>query len=289
MPSIASAREPQCPQCGYILLGLTEHRCPECGAEFASDFVETFAERSKLLAWERPELGGILRRLLKTLRSLAFSPARYFRDASERLGQPVRSARLFVVTCLGLAISVDAVSGFVGGFINFARLGIERGYGPWMILRMHFRTAFVGVEHKWSLPATLIGTDLVAIVVVAASCTLLCRRHLSSVKIRDFVALLAPVLVISSAASGLMWIVLGFCRMKPPTDLVYSAMAYSGMFVLGIATWFSVRGIERQIRAVALVCMLAACAVWYGVSMGMTYLVTQLYILSVAHQLSVGA
>jgi hypothetical protein len=44
---------PQCKACGYILLGLTEPRCPECGYAFDPKLLRVIGDPRQRLAEER--------------------------------------------------------------------------------------------------------------------------------------------------------------------------------------------------------------------------------------------
>lgn len=63
----ASLRSMYCRKCEYILEGLVEHRCPECGQPFDPDNVVTFRrylkdprDRQVLLAWLWLAVSGIV-------------------------------------------------------------------------------------------------------------------------------------------------------------------------------------------------------------------------------------
>ena len=92
---------PTCGQCGYILLGLTEHRCPECGTPFDPEEVRT---RHLLLPWERPRYGRPGRRFVRTLLCFCAMPFRRFRPLADRIDRPIgrvgQLGRRFVRTVL---------------------------------------------------------------------------------------------------------------------------------------------------------------------------------------------
>lgn len=289
MSSTDALREPECPTCGYILLGLTEHRCPECGAEFASDFVETFGARSRLLAWERRELGGIVRRFLRTIWCMVASPRRYFVAARARAERPIHRPWLFLCACIGSAFLLSVCSNTLSSFISFSISAWERDWGIGTVLKMQYRTMFLGFETQWLFPVTQIGSDLLAVSAVSWIARLIFRRRATIPRARDLVALLAPVLVLSGIVSGLMWIVFGFYQGQSIPSFVFSIMAYAGTGVLFVCTWLLFRDSLGQRRSIACLAAFLASGLWYLSSMLVTFIASQLYILQNAHKLNIGA
>ncbi len=90
----------RCPQCDYLLAGLTELRCPECGRPFDADFVAQAPFRSRLLAWERPECGKVTRRVLRTVWSAFAHPSRFFARARGRIEQRIANRGWFILSCV---------------------------------------------------------------------------------------------------------------------------------------------------------------------------------------------
>ena len=67
--------QPECPECGYSLRGLTELRCPECGAGFPIDIRTSRRWAVRRLPWDRTHRGARLFAYLKSLARVAFMPA----------------------------------------------------------------------------------------------------------------------------------------------------------------------------------------------------------------------
>src|SRR5205823_3468346 len=82
----------QCPNCGYILLELQQPRCSECGTRFSPDELFSLTRRATLIPWERPELGGPLTRLARTLAHLWLQPQRAMTHLRLRRGLPIQNA-----------------------------------------------------------------------------------------------------------------------------------------------------------------------------------------------------
>lgn len=107
---LAGGGVPMCAGCGYILVGLAEHRCPECGSPFDPEEART---RCLLLPWERPEVGGIVTRFVKTLVDVWRLPLRAFQPLARRADRPIgRVRRLIFLIVLSFAVTAAAESLF---------------------------------------------------------------------------------------------------------------------------------------------------------------------------------
>lgn len=121
-PADVATNEPQCPTCGYSLLGLTEHRCPECGEAFDPEYASIAAH---LLPWERPETGSVVRRLFRMLIQASFHPARYFENVRIRKDRRIDRAGRLVVAFLLLSIGFQSIEYLAGKAIFFCQLAMK--------------------------------------------------------------------------------------------------------------------------------------------------------------------
>lgn len=68
--------KPVCPECGYLLRGLREARCPECGVPFPTE-IPTFRRWAvRRLPWDRAKRGSVLAAYLGTLAIILVLPWR---------------------------------------------------------------------------------------------------------------------------------------------------------------------------------------------------------------------
>ncbi len=88
---------PRCPQCGYIMLGLSVPRCPECAATFTWEAARR-AGSGPRIAFERCTGAGRLRGLLETWVQVVFVPWVFARQAVGGFG--LRHAVVFLAICL---------------------------------------------------------------------------------------------------------------------------------------------------------------------------------------------
>lgn len=51
-PPLPSDQPPRCLSCAYVLRGLDDFRCPECGREFRPDQPQTYTTKPPFLAWK---------------------------------------------------------------------------------------------------------------------------------------------------------------------------------------------------------------------------------------------
>ena len=96
---------PRYPRCGYLLVGLTQRPCPECGEPF--DLAEVTRASELTLPWERPERGGVIRRVLATILFVWRLPFERFRPLTVRANRPIEGApRLLVLLLIALSATL---------------------------------------------------------------------------------------------------------------------------------------------------------------------------------------
>jgi hypothetical protein len=164
----ASEKAPRCLGCNYVLIGLPEPRCPECGREFDPEDAESYTFKPPYVRWKfwLPPLlmvaivSGILVILLRTSGvGVAATIVAPF-ALGGMLGYAVRGAgKLLLVLIAGaglfVALGFLVANGFTGLFCGLVLLGIcvlpvLAGLGAGVLLRWVLkRTAF---SQRWHLP-----------------------------------------------------------------------------------------------------------------------------------------
>lgn len=88
-----------CPTCGYILTGLPEHRCPECGSPFDPDELRRIQARlaTRQIAFERAHGWRKVPAWFVTWATVLFVPWRFARQIVTHVHPP--SAALFGLIC----------------------------------------------------------------------------------------------------------------------------------------------------------------------------------------------
>jgi hypothetical protein len=88
-PRRMSRWRPECPECGYLVRGLKESRCPECGASFPTH-CRTFRRWAvRRLAWDRQPRESTVGAYVRSLASIVFLPTK----AARGLAMPDRWRR----------------------------------------------------------------------------------------------------------------------------------------------------------------------------------------------------
>jgi len=247
--------EPRCPKCGYILFGLGEPRCPECGSSFDPVLVKDAAVRAHLLPWERPELGGRIRRFSQTLFLAWFHPGRMFASLAERKDRPVRHPISFIAACVGLAIVIHVVAMILERATFFLVLWWERG---------HFWSAYDTVVKTFQAAAwSYVLAPLVrpcgvvlALFVIALLLKLAFGRRLVSLRTRDFLAVFAPALTFGALAWGLAHCI--NASLKHQAGFVVGLGLWAQTVIVLTFAWFCCRKLlsfnRRQAAAITLLC-----------------------------------
>lgn len=221
--------EPRCPTCGYRLVGLPEFRCPECGTPFDADYLENAAARSFLLPWERPETGGRIRRLSRTVWDATLRPGRFFAAVGQRRDRPVARAGSLVGGCV-LASLFFHVVGFVLDrvilFLIFALKGGSAGQALHVVVRSTRLTGSVDLN----LRICQLLTMLLAITFLAMFFNRVFRRRNDLLRVMDFAAFFSPAM-----ASGAF--VLAAATVLLTASTVFPALAkgfVAGLFMVAV-------------------------------------------------------
>lgn len=118
-----SARwQPECPECGYWLRGLTESRCPECGTSFPTNSMTFRRWAVRRLPWDRAYRGARLSDYLRSLARIAFMPT----SAARSIAVPDRWKRCCLWASVHLLVAV----------ISVVLLGNGQQYVRWVALRI---------------------------------------------------------------------------------------------------------------------------------------------------------
>jgi len=197
-PALSSETHARCRECGYIIEGLPEPRCPECGTEFDPAFVRDVAKRLALLAWERLELGGPVRRLWATFRLAWFHPIRYFTNAGQRTDLRITRAGSLFWWSLGVAVLLWGA--WMWGDLGWAYYlwMWEDYYAAWS-LHPYPRSATL-----WLVDLALVGIPpFLAVVIIAAVFRWVSGTR--SLRFLDYAALLAPAAVFTQLFFFALW------------------------------------------------------------------------------------
>lgn len=114
---------PRCPDCTYVLTGLTVPRCPECGLEFHPRLLTEPALARPRPAWERRPRVSRLRAARDTLINVTFRPSSFFAS----IQQPNRLRRSIYWVGLILALIYLVVVAYI--FIFTRLLPFMSGFG----------------------------------------------------------------------------------------------------------------------------------------------------------------
>lgn len=190
-PASLGIDPPRCPSCSYLLLSLTEFRCPECGAPFDPEYIKDASFRAHLLPWERPEAGARVGRLGRTLVQASLHPGRFFASLSERKDRPITNAGMLIVACVLVSLCLHAAAFFVGRMAFF--LGMHWRFGqPWQALD----TVFSAIGHTWPTELILALTQvfwmLVSVMVIGFLIRLVSRGKLRALRAVDIAAAHSP-------------------------------------------------------------------------------------------------
>ena len=188
----------RCPACGYIVHGLPQPRCPECGESFDPVLLAADEVRAHLLAWERPELGGRPRRFVKTVFAACVKPWSHFDHARQRTSTPIANAEQLIRWCLIAAMFCHVAGYVVDKMIFFGRL-IFRGASLERSLHIVVSTS----REMWASELAVVVPFLlsIALVFVLLLLLLLVITERRGVVIRriDAIALVCPAVVFAES------------------------------------------------------------------------------------------
>lgn len=264
--------QPRCPRCGYILLGLTEFRCPECGSPFDPMLVENPALRSHLLPWERPELGGRVGRFFRTLSQAWTQPGFLFIDLNARKDHAVGNASLLIVLCVVLSICVHVVMPILERIAFFLRLLWERGHA-WSAYDTVIKTLQVTASTFWVLPAVQVFSMALAVFVAAFFLTRVSRGRVGILRTMDVAAVFSPTVLLGALIWGMMAVIDASLKHQFPAPFTVVAICAQPVILLSFV-WFCCRRLLSLNRrgAVGVVCVCGALLYLCGVA-GMFLLV----------------
>lgn len=187
-PADISNDAPRCLTCGYILLGLADCRCPECGSPFDP---EDAAFRSSLLPWERPEAGGHVARLIKTLLQASFHPVYFFTILERRKDRPITRAPMFILACLLVSVCFYATEFLLRHAVFFVHELVEQGNRSQALDSVLFV-----VDDYWKfnliLPPMRMLQGLLSVAVITLFILWLFRGKLGSLRRIDLAAVYTP-------------------------------------------------------------------------------------------------
>lgn len=174
-----------------MLLGLTEFRCPECGAPFDPEYIENASFRAHLLPWERPEAGARVGRLARTLVQASLHPGRFFASLSERKDRPITNAGMLIVACVLVSLCLHAAAFFVGEMAFFLGMLWISGQ-TWQALDTVFRAIGIAWVTELLFPLMQVFSMLVSVVVIGFLIKLVSRGKLGALRAIDIAAAHGP-------------------------------------------------------------------------------------------------
>jgi hypothetical protein len=255
----------ECPRCanyGYALTGLSEARCPECGAAFDPQFVHDSARRVHLLPWERLELGGRVRRLLGTIVLACLHPGRYIASAAQRKECPVANPGQLIV------------AGFVFGLIIQAMGLLLCNLALFAMLRITYTTIVAAGEvrraGRMTMPVSAVFmlvegiSALASVLVIVALLRLMFRRRAAALSWMSLAALLSPVVPVAAIIN-----VLASVLTTANLHLIWTLNAARLLeaVLLFVLVWFCCRRVMRSGRGKAALVVILCGAVRFVINL----------------------
>lgn len=229
---------PRCPKCGYVLIGLTENRCPECGGTFDPAIVEQAGLQAALLPWERPEKWGVVLRLLRTFAQASFRPGRYFANVSQRRDHRIVGTGRLIFGLVILAACMHLLGDLLGDAIWGLQL-LLRGASPSKALETITRTMGVGWKSGAMMSALQILIVLLSAVVMALLIGRLFRGRLTAIRTMDMAALLSPAVAFGALIYAIVSLVPRF--IQDSVNETVNVYYYAQPLVLMLLVWFACR------------------------------------------------
>lgn len=189
-----SSHRARCSKCGYILEGLKEPRCPECGTPYDPRIVANRKLQRSLLPWEYAGHRNVLYRICITYANAWFRPKIYFANAKNRSQCSIYQARNLIGWSIVACVACHVLSHLFWQLLFFGRLFIPSGN-----IQRSFRT-FLNFEIMGArTDATMMGIYVSSILIVLwLSAVLLhvsAQEKINQLKRKDLVALLSPYAV----------------------------------------------------------------------------------------------
>ncbi len=263
--------EIRCPKCGYNLFGLSEFRCPECGTPFDP---KKLAAQTHLLPWERPELGGKLRRLSRTILLASLHPDRYFSAICQRKDRPILNAGSFVTACILASISFYLVSFFLGPVIFFIRLAWKHG-ATQKILHSAVSLLRIYASTDWYFPIMQVLTMLFSIFLIAMLVTRMFRNRIGGFQTKDIAVVLSPTITFGAFIAAFCQVVLAISQYSL-LWILGGVMLCGQVVVLLLLVWHCCRKALALSRAKTVAMVITCGILQYGCAMGASFVLSQI-------------
>ena len=266
-PSLEMAGElPRCSRCGYIVHGLPDERCPECGSSFSRDSLASLLKRRNLLAWEQREAGCATRRLWITLAKAWVSPGAHFSRAAERTERVIEKAGTLVWYAILYTILFHAVSYCVEDGIRVTKRCLA-GHPLRSAAIMVFGPSSANVSTRAVATLGSVAADFVLIGAFAWCLKAFFRGRRGRLRTTDIMALLCPAPVLIQLLNAVALPVICACPGTLGMGVVgwlLGLMPGIGFIYLVVMVWFCCR---RVMRCSALVscALLVLCLAMMGV------------------------
>ena len=269
---------PRCPTCGYLLLGLTESRCPECGTPFDPEYVEGGSFRIHLLPWERPEVGGWAGRLARTLVQALLHPGRFFTSLSKRKDRPVANAGMLITACVLVSLCFHAAAYLLNYAVRFIHLLVKYGQ-PSRALDSTVRVFSLDWPADLTLSLMRVLSVLLPVVVIAVLIGRVFRSKLGSLGTLDIAAVHSPAVVLGTLIAVLGQVVLAVSFQALLVVVVGMVLT---LMILPLLVWFSCRRLLLLNRWKTVGMLIVVGGIQYGCETAVTRLLFWALLLIVA-------
>jgi hypothetical protein len=202
--------------------------------------IEDPASRSLLLPWERPELGGVIRRFFKTLFFAWFHPGRMFASLAARKNRPIARPLWFSVSCLGLSVFVYLTGATLEIVAFFVRLLVERRHF-WSAYDTVVKVTYNTGARHWTAPLVDLSGVVITVALMAFAFARFFPARLGTLRTRDMAAALTPVIVMVAtvrASLHLLTTVSGWRLMGQVYSVNFVTVAIFSVYV-----WLTCRGL----------------------------------------------
>lgn len=269
----SATEEPCCPKCGYALRGLPEFRCPECGTPFDREYIEDVDARSRLLQWERPELGRRLGRLSRTILQASLHPGRFYSTLSERKDRPLENAGSFIVACTIASICLQITAVLLDRLVFFLSLTWKYG-DPLRALNTIVKIVRVLNWSAWFMPCLLILSMLLSVLLIAILLARVFRNRSGALRTMDLAAVFSPAIAFGTFIAAFTQVVLAISQ--------YSFMGLVAVMVGGqpvvllLLVWHFCRKLLALSRRQTAATVIACGIVQYGCACLVVFVLSQL-------------
>ena len=157
---MAAEARPQCPDCTYLLTGLSVPRCPECGLQFDVRLLTDPALARPRPAWERRRHVSFMAAVWRTVIDVTFRPSAFFAG----IQQPDRLRRPIYWVLLAIGGTYLFVLAWYGGMVHAGLSGLASLRMPWV---QQYGVAALGTALALVWGLTLILLPLVLMLLLA--------------------------------------------------------------------------------------------------------------------------